>query len=263
MDNRAPSTVNATMRALAAWLRAPFNLLPALSVRQLLIMVVLFTALPLLALALLVSSTIAATERQANRSALMNNVRTLASLVDTEIDTHLALAAALATSPSLQSGDIAAFKHQAIQALAVLPGAWIHLSDPTGQVVMSTVIPDGAVLPRRNRLAFMQQMWASRQPLLSDVEMSITKQANAVIEVPVFKGGKPLYSIVVGLSPERFLALLRDGMGRDTVVGLLDRKANFVARIPDHAARVGTPASQNWRDAMADSILFKKRRHTC
>ena len=228
--------------------------LPAMSMRQLLAALVLATAVPLLVLALFMSSAMVATERRANRSVLMSNARTLASLVDSEIDTHLAIAATLATSPSLQSGDLAAFKQQAIAALSVVPGAWINVSDPTGQNLMSTLLADGVALPPRNTLNILQQVWASRQPQVSDIVMGpIAERPVAFLEVPVFKDGKPLYSIIVGLNPDRFLAILRANFSPDSVVGLVDRKANFVARIPDHAARIGTPASRDWRASMARS----------
>ena len=247
-------TAAVTMRALAAQLRTPFNLLPALSLRQLLAMLVLLTAVPLLALALVMSSIMLATERQANRGVLMSNARTLASLVDNEIDRHLVLAQTLATSPALQTGDVATFKLQALQALAAAPGSWVNLSDPSGRNVMSTLLADGVPIPPRTSLDFSKQVWASGQPQVSDVVMgSITKRWNAILEVPVFRDRKPLYSIIVGLNPDRFLAILSANFRPDEVVGLLDRKANFVARIPDHANRVGTPASAGWRASIAQS----------
>ena len=244
----------ATARAWAARNGAPYNILPVLSVRRLLALLVLTTAVPLLVMALLMSSSMIATERQTARVALLSNARTLAALVDSEIETHLGIAAALATSSGLQTGDLAAFKHQAIQALAVVPGAWINVSDLTGQNLMSTLVADGVALPQRNTLNILQEVWASRQPQVSDIVMGpIAKRPVAFLEVPVFKDGTPLYSLIVGLNPDRFLALLRGGYGRDVVVALVDRKANFVARIPDHANRVGTPASDGWRAAMARS----------
>ena len=223
-----------------------------LSLRQLLTLLVLVTALPLLTLAMVMSAAMISAEREASRDVLMNGARTLASLVDNEIDTHLAVAATLATSPALQSGDLAAFKKQALQALAVVPGSWINLSDPAGQNVMSTLLADGEALPQRNSRSFSQQVWASRQPQVSDVWMgSITKRQNAILEMPVFKDGAPLYSIIIGLDPNRFLALLRENYSPQTVVGIVDRKLNFVARLPDHEKRVGTAASGGWRASMA------------
>ncbi len=247
-------TAVATARAWAARAGTPIDLLPVLSVRNLLAVLVLVTALPLLAMTFAMSSSMIATERQNIRVALLSNAHTLASLVDNEIDTHATLAAALATSPALQAGDIAAFRQQALAALAALPGAWINLSDPLGQLLMSTSVADGVALPLSATHFLMPEVWALRQPQVSDVMLGqLSKRQNAFLAVPVFKDGKPLYSIIVGLDPDRFLALLRRDFGPDVVVALVDRKANFVARVPDHAARVGTPASDGWRAAMARS----------
>ena len=230
------------------------NVLPVTTVRLLLILLVLATALPLLVMALLMSSSMIATERQTNSITLLSNARSLAALIDSEIDTHLAIATTLATSPALQTGDLVAFKRQAIQALAVVPGAWINLSDPNGQLLLSTSVADDAALPLSATHVLMPLVWASRQPQVTDVMLGqISKRQNAFLIVPVFKDGRPLYAVVVGLDPDRFLALLRGDFGTDVVIALVDRKANFVARIPDHAARVGTPASVGWRAAMARS----------
>ena len=75
-----------------------------MSMRQLLVALVLGTAVPLLALALVMFQQLIAHERQAVRDGLMSNARSLGGLVDHEIDTHMAVAATLATSPALASG---------------------------------------------------------------------------------------------------------------------------------------------------------------
>jgi len=244
----------AVERAWAARTSTVFNVLPLLSVRRLLALLVLVTAMPLLLMALVMSSSMVATERQNNRVTLLSNARSLAALVGNEIDTHLAVSIALATSSALQTGDLSAFKQQAIQALAVVPGAWINIADPSGQILMSTLVEDGVALPMSGTHDLMPQMWASRQHQVSDVMLGqLSKRQNAFLVVPVFKDGKPLYTIDVGLNPDRFLALLHGDFGSDVVVGVVDSKANFVARIPNHAASVGTPASAGWRAAMARS----------
>ena len=244
-------SVAAAARAWAAGANERVNLLPVLSMRRLLALLVLGTALPLLLLALSMSSSMIETERQANRQALLNNARTLAALVDSEIETHIALGATLATSPTLLSGDLQAFKKQALQAVKVMPGTWVNVSNTTGQLLMSTLVADDVALPKRNSMNFMEQMWASKQLQVSDVETGvISKRPNAILEIPIFKDGEPVYSIIVGLNPDRFLALLRGNYGPEVVVALVDRNANIVARIPDHASLVGTPAAANFSAAI-------------
>ena len=65
---------------------------------------------------------------------MMGQARLLAALVENELDAHLAVAAALSTSDRLTSGDLVGFRVQAIDALKVLPGAWLSLSSPDGGI---------------------------------------------------------------------------------------------------------------------------------
>ena len=225
--------------------------LPSMSMRQLLALLVLATALPLLALTFVMYQQLVAREHAATRASLMTSARTLVALTENEIETHMAVAAALATSPDLASGDIEAFRRQAKQAVEILPGAWLSLSDPNGHFVMTTLLDPGAPLPPRGNLDVMQRAWSSGKPQLSDLVMGpISKRHNAFIEYPVFKAGVPLYSIVMGLNPDRFLALIHGKFPEGGAVGILDRNRKFIARLPDHDARVGTLASEDWRAAI-------------
>ena len=241
-----PSGVPA--RKNLAWRRLA---LPAFSIRQMLALVVLSTAVPLLALCLAMFGQTAAVEREATRSAMLASALTLAALADNEIASHIALAAGLASSPSLDSGDLAAFRTQALQALEVLPGAWISLSDTSGHFVASTLLDPGSPLPPRGKLDVMEKAWSTGQPQVSDVVNGpVSKRQNAYIEVPVHRSGKPLYSIVIGLDPDRFQALLRGKFGDKGAVAIIDRQRRFVARIPDNGSRLGTPAAAEWRAAI-------------
>ena len=193
----------------------------------------------------------ATAERQSTRNAMMASALTLASLVDNAIESHIAVAAALAASPALEAGDLPAFRRQAIKALEVIPGSWISLSDPSGHFVISTLRDIGEPMPPRGKLDVMERAWSTGRPQVSDVVNGpISQRQNAFIEFPVFLAGKPLYSMVIGLDPERFNALLRGKFGDHGAVGILDRQRRFVARIPDNDSRLGTPASAEWRAAI-------------
>ena len=222
-----------------------------MSMRQLLAALVIATALPLMALALVMFQQMVDNERRAIRDALMSNARALAAIVDNEIDTHLAVAGTLATSQALTTGDLATFRVQALRALEIVPGAWLSVSDPSGRFLVSTLFDFGQPLPPRGKLDIMTKVWATRQPQLSDIETGpISRGRNAFIEYPVFKDGAPLYSILVGLDPERFHKLIGGKFGDGATIGVLDREHKFVARIPDHDARLGTPASEGWQAAI-------------
>ena len=188
-----------------------FEMLPTMSVGQMLGVLVLATAAPLLALAFIMVQQLVRTERQSVRGELLSSMRTLSALVENEIGRHIAVAATLATSQALEKGDLETFRLQAEQALKIVPGAWLSLSDPSGRFVMSTLLDKGEPLPLRGNLDVMAKAWATGKPQVSDVVAGpISKRQNAFVEYPVFKGGEPLYSIVVGLNPDRFLNLLKD-----------------------------------------------------
>ena len=240
-----------------------------MSMRQLLLGLVVATALPLVALAFFMYQQLQFSERQAARASLMANTRMLTSLVENELDTYFALAAGLAASPELASGDLVTFRQQATKALQAVPGASIGLSDPAGQIVMNTDAGGTQPGAARGDLAVMAKAWATAKPQLSDVGLGPLSQAtDTYIEHPVFSTtGAPLYSIIMGLDPERFLELIRGAIGEEITVGIIDRQHKFVARVPDHARRVGTLAAEQWRaeiskapEGLAETTTLEGRR---
>src|ERR1700685_151101 len=119
------------------------------SVRHYLALLALAVALPLVGLAFYVSYRIAAIEQQATQAALLNNARSLAAALDQEIDKHIAVASTLAHSPSSLQGNWPEFRQWAQDSFADLPGSWLIVLDPTGQVLTDTSAAPDAALPRR------------------------------------------------------------------------------------------------------------------
>ena len=212
------------------------------------------TALPLLLLSLLMFKQMVASERQGIRQSLMVSAKTLAGLVDNEIATHAAIAATLAQSKALQADDLSAFWLEAKAALEFVPAAWLAVSNPQGQIVLSTLAPPGAALPRHIAPETIQQGFATRKPQVGGLVLGLVAQRQTTfVEVPVFRGDTPAYSLSIAMPPSRFHSLIADKFTHGEVVGIVDAKKIFVARIPDHEARVGTLASEGWRAAMAES----------
>jgi PAS domain S-box-containing protein len=226
----------------------------AISTRQILLALVFMNALPLLLLSIILLQEMMVIERKSVRDALMTSVVTMADLVDNEIDTHMAIARTLAESTALKTGDLPAFQQQARRAVEAVPGAWLGVSDISGRLVTSTLMHSEEAPPMRGSPETMARAWKSGTPQISDMfDDPVSKQRNALIEVPVFKGGAPAYSIVMGLMPNRFLALLTGKFGKDATVAIIDREHMFVARIPDHENKVGSLASASWRQAVGQS----------
>ncbi|WP_291864819.1 ATP-binding protein [Bradyrhizobium sp.] len=214
-------------------------------------LLVLVMAIPLLVLAQLMYRQLVDNERESIRQGLLSSARTLAALVDSEIDTHLALAAGLARSPTLQRQDLVTFWNEAKAALEFLPGSWIVVNSPAGQMLVNTLLPPNAALSMHVAPELVRRALDNRRPQVSDLVFGPASQRwTPFAEVPVYRDGAPLYSLSVTFPPERFLALIKTRFTRNEVVAIIDRNRRFVARIPDHETRLGSMASEGWRAAI-------------
>ena len=213
--------------------------------------VVLATVIPFGVASILMFNRLIKNERLNLRTGLMVNARTVSAVVDNEINTHAAIAATLAVSPALQSGDLKAFWMEARAAVAFVPGAWLALSDANGQILLNTVEPLGAALARHPAPEVIQKGFSTGKPQICNLLIGpVVKRLTGFVEVPVFKDGQPLYSISIALVPSRFYELIQDQFTHGEVVGIVDGNYRFVARIPDNDNKVGTLASNGWREAM-------------
>jgi signal transduction histidine kinase len=215
-------------------------------------LLVVVTAIPLILASLFMYDRLVANERANIRNNLLVSAKTLALLVENEIDTHRAMGAALAHSANLQKEDLRAFWAEAKQALAFLPQSWLSVNSPDGRQLINTLLPPGEPLPRHVAPEVIARALSERQIQVSDLVFGpVGQRWVAFIEVPVFKDGQPLYSLSLTLSPERFRALMTSQFTHGEVVGIVDRAKRFVARQPD--AAVGDLSSEGWRAAMAAS----------
>ncbi len=217
-------------------------------------LITLLTALPLIILAFLATVQILQTQRETIRETLRGNARALAASVGTEVDTQIAIARVLSLSPTLLSGDISSFEREANSIRLNFPGSEIVLSSPDGQQLINTLSAPGEPLPVRRNAEIMARVLATKQFVVSDVYTGrIAGRPMTAIEMPVIRNGDPAYVLSVLIPATRFQQLINDqNYPSDWVLGILDSKANFVARIPD-PDRVGTPASEEWRNAIKQS----------
>jgi signal transduction histidine kinase/CheY-like chemotaxis protein len=216
-----------------------------------LVLLALAAALPLLLSSYFMFNQLAANERDNIRQSLLLNSKTLAALVDSEIETHIAIAATLAQSPALKAGDFKYFATEASQALKLVSGSWLTVRSTKGEVLMTTLTP--LADPDQDKPPVIDGIpdFSTPGPSISNLSMgAVSRRPRAMVEIPVFHEGVPVYNISISLVPERFLALLKDKYINGEVVAIIDRNRNFVARIPSHETRVGTQASEGWRAAI-------------
>jgi hypothetical protein len=84
--------------------------------------------------------------RHAMERHLGETANALSLAVDGQIQAAVSTVEALATSPNLQSGRLAAFEAQARQAVPETD-RWVMLADDRGRWLINTALPPGRVLP--------------------------------------------------------------------------------------------------------------------
>ncbi len=211
-------------------------------------------ALPLLLSSYVMFSRLVENSRANTKQSLLLNAKTLASLVDNEIQTHVAIVSTLASSPALQTGDIAAFQQEANNALRFVPGSSIDLFDEAGNNIFT--VPNSMVAAVNWKLPLE---WVSATLATDGIHvgnLATHGQLNrpmvtVTMTVNLTNTRKDILSI--SIPPERFQALIERKFSNGEIVGVIDRDQKFVARIPDIAKRLGTLASDGWRGAIARS----------
>jgi PAS domain S-box-containing protein len=186
----------------------------------------------------------------ATQNEIFDRVRLISGAVDqalSDIESNLRI---LATSPTLKSGDLAAFYQHAVAAVRLSEGTAIVLVDRTGNFVINTVGPFGAPATRRVNRAAENRVFATGMPQISDLFIARVQQRPVIsVEVPVRLDEKVQYVLAMGLSPDYFTKLLeRQRAPADWRVGILDRQGIIITRIPDPQQYVGRLATGSFAD---------------
>lgn len=139
----------------------------------------------------------------------------------------------LATSPSLQEDDLAAFYRQATAATRTMSATTISLVDPyTMQQVMNTLVPWGANLPQTGDPDSMQRTLVSGAPVVSNYFIGRISRAPAWnVEIPVFQGDHVKYVLLAGMKPAELVPILQSQLLDSTWAStLIDRNGTILAR---------------------------------
>ncbi|HEY0424918.1 MAG TPA: HWE histidine kinase domain-containing protein [Rhodopila sp.] len=178
---------------------------------------------------------------EAGRRAL-NMTRSLALLVQRDLEARLSTLQVLAMSQALQAGDIASFRVRAAAVLRLqLPGANIVLLREDGQQVMNTALPAGAALPARRDNTSLHLLFATAQPSVSDIFISVVDRPTLALDVPVRSpDGSVLYSLTLNPTLAAFADIVhREQLWTGSIVSILDRQGVTIARTPHDERFVG------------------------
>jgi len=185
----------------------------------------------------------------------LETARALTQAVDQQLASGRTALYALATSPFLASGDLAAFHEQARQALRDLPGNNIVLTDASGQQLVNTLVPFGQALPRHANPAQARQVFETGKALVSDLYAGAVMRRSLIgVDVPVRIGGEIVYDLTMGFFPSRLGEILtRQGLPPDWVGAIFDSRGTIIARTHDAERFVGEKGSPGLLQGIARS----------
>lgn len=226
-----------------------------LRIRTYLLILVLVSAVPFIGFSALLVTRTAKSQAQTFSRDVVAVARALSLAIDSRASVYQATLDVLAHSRVLAADDLPAFYAEIHEAAALLDSR-IALSLPDGQQVLNTARPLGAPLPRRARPDQVASVVATGRPAVSGVtSASLDGQLLVTIDVPVMREGpvgpEVRYVLSSALKLGPFEALLQSQrLPSDWLAGIVDRQGLFLARTRDNAARLGTPASAEWRAQM-------------
>ncbi len=186
--------------------------------------------------------------------ASLATVRAMVSAVDGDLAAVQAALLVLATSPSLQSGDLSDFYVQAKDVLTTLSATNIVLVDPTFQQRINTLRPYGSELPRQlDLVSQLKQVFKTGRSIATDVFFApLLNKPFLAVGVPVYRNGVVTYVLAAGVSPQRLSGLLaQQHFSADWIGVILDSSGTVVARTHQMERYVGTKGSPSLMARMA------------
>jgi PAS domain S-box-containing protein len=202
------------------------------TVARLLAMLMLMAILPMLAFAAFLVLRDSQTQRELYLRQLQATARAISSAVDNEAGRQFAILVSLRGTQFLKSHDWAAFYDAAKEAVADEPGARVAVIEPSGAIVLSTLVPYGTTLPKSAALEFLRRVVETKQPYVSDLFVGAVSKAYALyFYVPLIENGTVAYVLALGLPPDSFSRLLSAKALPQGVTGVLaDRTGTIVSR---------------------------------
>ena len=182
-----------------------------LSIRQRLVLLVIALALPLNLIVVFAVLNLASNARERQNTNLLYSARAVLSAVDTLLQRHIALGAALAASPAVLEEDLSAFRSEVARAYPEVSEAWVLVADAEGRQLMNLLREPGQSLFVRNPQAIEAQRraFAARSVQISDVFIGPARGDWIVsIETPIFHDGKPFRVVAILIDARAFWKLL-------------------------------------------------------
>lgn len=218
--------------------------LPRFSTHALLVLLIILLLGPGLGFAGFLLLRYASAEQERYTFDALSTARYIAVVIDRDFEGLMSTLGALSTGTRLRTGDFAGFHSQATQVSKII-GADIVLRTPDGQEIVNTARPWGAALSP-SHLAIDEDVRDQRRIMISNVfrDPKTNRPVYAVV-APVVIDGDLRYFLGIQASTERIMSLLSPEIVGQWVIGVGDRKGDYVTRVPGHETFSGmasTPA---------------------
>ena len=223
------------------------------SVRRRLLLLTLSVLLPTSGISLIAAHTIYTEARQSVTTTATYTARALSLVADRELAYRAGILRTLASSPTLDRGDLQGFYDQA-KAVAPTYANAVILSDTNGQQLLNTRVPLQSSTPLpRVRIPDQEAGRLEGHPVISDLYMApIGKQHSFAVRVPVVREGQVRWYVSMGSFASQMQRIFEQ---QDLPAGwtgtLLDSKGRVVARNLSPEKTVGRSATPDMLDQLA------------
>jgi hypothetical protein len=235
------------------------------TLRTNLVLLVLAAVLPLVVFTVAMMREQLAEKREIIDSSMQGTARALTLAVDGEVKAALAILETLASSSSLERGDIRAFHDLCVRAMEGRRGAYVILFDASGQPLANSSRPFGSSLPNplstqlpsfdpRYRDVPMgggealRKVVSTSKPFVSNLFVSlVTREPRIGVELPVVRDGGLRYVLELSMDAAEFSRLLAEQNSPDSsMVAIVDRKGIVIASSVSASSNVGKPLAPDF-----------------
>jgi signal transduction histidine kinase/ActR/RegA family two-component response regulator len=193
-------------------------------------------------------------QREQAERATLEIARALATATDAELSRTISVLEALATSPQLDSSDVAAFESR-MQRVAAMQPHWrgISLSTPDGRQVVNSQYPGERARRQIAEAASFEETLLKGKPTVGYIFRRASSGGFSIpIRVPVMRDGKLAYVLSAPIKPEAIVDIVRrQRLEEGWVITIVDSRGIRVMRWPRQEEYVGTPVSGTLQKLMA------------
>jgi len=184
-------------------------------------------------------------DRQAAFDRVLETVKSIQAVLDTEMQGITLALEVLANSRALQNDDLDGFRNNAHAFLRRYPTSFISLAKKDGTQVLNTSVPPGQPPPQRVNVEFIEAVFLTGQPAYSNLfTATVTGRRIVTVSVPVVRNGQVVYEIAFNPPLEMFQHIIqRQRPTDDWTMSIFDRTGTNVARVPNPQQTIGLKAS--------------------